>query len=150
MLLGERGAAGRHGPRHAGPVEADHVGVALAHDDLVGGDDVGLGPVQAVQRLATWRRPGSRGVLVLRRVRRPRQDAAAERHRLAGLGEDREHHPGPERVLQAVAPVGERQAGLAQQLGGDAEARLSWSQSSGAQPSLNGRATSPASPRRRR
>ena len=34
VLLGQGGAAGGHGPGHAGLEEADHVGVALADHDL--------------------------------------------------------------------------------------------------------------------
>ena len=120
VVLGERRAARRHRPRHAGLVEADHVGVALAHDDLVGRGDVGLRPVQPVERLRLGVDRRLRRVLVLRRIGRAGQDPPADRHRLAGVGEDREQHPGPEGVLQPVAPVGERQPGRPQQLAVDA------------------------------
>ena len=102
-------------------MEADDVRVALAHDDLVLGDDVCLGPVQPVQGSALGVDHRLRRVLVLRRIRRAGQYPPAEGDRIAGVGEDREQHAGAERVLQAVALVGEREAGVAQQVGGNAE-----------------------------
>ena len=120
VVLGERRAARRHGPLDAGAVEADDVGVALADHDLVGGCDVGLRPVQPVERLRLGVDRRLRRVLVLRRVVGAGQDAAADRHRLAGVAEDREQDPRPEGVLQAVAAVAERQPGRLQQLAGDA------------------------------
>ena len=50
VLLGEGGTACRHRTWNAGAVEADHVGVPLADDHLVGTHDVGFGPVQPVER----------------------------------------------------------------------------------------------------
>ena len=120
VVLGERRAARGHGPGHADAVEPDDVGVALAHHDLVGRRDVGLGPVQPVQRLGLGVDRRLRRVLVLGRVVRAGQDATADGHGLAGVGEDREQHPGPQRVLQPVAPVVERQPGRPQPLGVDA------------------------------
>ena len=51
VLLGERRSARCDRSRHARQVESDHVGVALAHDHLVGVDDVAFGPIQSVERL---------------------------------------------------------------------------------------------------
>ena len=101
-------------------MEADDVGVPLAHDDLVGVGDVGLRPVEPVQglRLGVDRR--LRRVLVLRRIGRARQHPPTDRHGLAGVGEDREQHAPPEGVLHAIATVGERQSGRPQQLAVDA------------------------------
>ena len=109
VFLGERGAAGGDRSRHTGTVESDDIGVALAHHDLVVLGDVGLRPVQAVQhlRLGVDRRLGR--VLVLGRIVGAGQDPTAEREGFARLGEDREHHPTPERVLHLVALVAERQ-----------------------------------------
>ena len=120
VVLGERRAARRHRPLDAGAVEPDHVGVALAHDDLVRRDDVGLRPVQPVQRLGLGVDRRLRRVLVLRRVVGAGQDAAAERHRLAVLAEDREQHPGPEGVLHPVAAVAERQPRVCSRSAADA------------------------------
>ena len=121
VLLGEGGATGGNGASHAGSVEADHVGVALAHHHLVVFGDVGLRPVQPVQhlRLRVDRRLG--GVLVLRRIVGAGQDPTAERERLARLGEDREHHPASERVLHLVALVAERQTHRLHHVGGCAQ-----------------------------
>ncbi len=117
VFLRERRATGGHRTRHAGTVESDHVGVALADHDLVVLGDVGLRPVQPVEdlRLGVDRR--LRGVLVLRRIVGSGQDPTAERQRLARLGEDREHHPRPERVLHLVALVPERQPDRLQDVG---------------------------------
>ena len=120
MVLGERCPARGHGPRHADLVEPDDVGVPLAHDDLVGVGDVGLRPVEPVQRLRLGVDRRLRRVLVLRRIGRARQHPPTDRHGLAGVGEDREQHAPPEGVLHAVATVGERQAGRPQQLAVDA------------------------------
>ena len=151
VLLGEGRAAGGDGPGHPGPVEADHVGVALAHHDLPGPDDLGLGPLEAVEGLGLRVDGGLRRVLVLGRILAPGQHPAPEGHRVTHLVEDGEHHPGAEGVLQPVAAVREGQPDVAQQRRPRRpEPRTSASQSSGAQPSRNWRATSPSIPRLRR
>jgi hypothetical protein len=110
VLLGQRRAAGGHGPFHTRSEQPDHIGVPLAHHHLVPRDDVVLGPVQGVQG-ATFRVDGRLGgVLVLGRVGTARQDPPAERHRVARRVADREQHPGPEGVLELPPPVDERQA----------------------------------------
>ena len=151
VLFGQRRAAGGHRPLHTRSVKADDIGVALAHDHLVGSDDLALRPVQPVQRFRLGVDVGLGRVLVLRRVGRAGQDASAERHRIAVLRHDREHHPSAERVLQPPRLVGERQPRVAQQhRRAGRTSRLIASQSSGAHPNLNCRAMSPASPRLRR
>src|SRR5207237_406912 len=50
VLIGQGRAAGGNRTRHARAEQPDHVGVALAHDDLAGLHHVALGPVEAVQR----------------------------------------------------------------------------------------------------
>ncbi len=117
MLLGECRTAGGHRTRHARTVEPDHIGVALTDHDLIVLGDVGLRPVQPVEdlRLGVDRR--LRGVLVLRRIVGSGQDPPTERERLPRLGEDREHHPRPERVLHLVALVAECQPDRLQHIG---------------------------------
>ena len=120
MLVGERRAAGGHGQGHAGTVEADDVGVALADDGRAGRDDRGLGPVEPVQHLGlvVERRLGR--VLVLALVARALaagQDAAAEADGVAPVVVDREQDAGPEVVVQPAPAVHAGEAGaLAQSL----------------------------------
>ena len=52
VVVGERGAAGRHRVRLTGERERHHVGVALADEDLPAGHDLGLRPVEPVQQAA--------------------------------------------------------------------------------------------------
>ena len=81
------GAARGHRPVQADLGEPDHVGVALADDDLVLSDRLVLGPVEAVEHLAlaVHRRLGGVLVLGLRTSvaagRGSRQDPATERGR---------------------------------------------------------------------
>ena len=51
VLFGESRATRGHRAGHAGPMETDDVGVALAHHDLVVLHHVGLGPVESVESL---------------------------------------------------------------------------------------------------
>ncbi len=116
MLFGQRRAARGHSTLDTGAVESDHIGVSLAHDHLIGSNDVAFSAVQAVQRLRLGVDVGLRRVLVLRRIVRTRQDPTAEGNRITVLRHDREHHPAAERVLQPTGFVGERQAGVAQRI----------------------------------
>ena len=119
MVLGERRAARGDGPLDADTVEPDHVGVALTHDDLVGGGDVSLGPVEPVQGLRLGIDRRLRRVLVLRRVLRAGQDPPAEGDGLTRVAEDREQHPRPERILHPVAAVAEGEPDGLEELGTD-------------------------------
>ena len=116
MVFGQGGAAGGHRPGDAGAEEGDHVGVALADHGLRPGHDVGLGPVETVEDAALLVDGRLRRVLVLGPAL---QGPAAEGHRVAPHIEDREHHPGPEEVLQLVHPVDEGETGVEQVLPGE-------------------------------
>ncbi|MEZ5237481.1 MAG: hypothetical protein R2716_00440 [Microthrixaceae bacterium] len=120
MVLGEGGATGRNRPVDPGPVEAHHVGVALADDHLVGADDLGLGPVQPVEGLGLVVERVVPRVLVLRTLG-VGQLATAEADWPAPLVEDREQHPGPEEVLEPVAAVQHAQTGVLQVLASDTQ-----------------------------
>jgi len=50
VIFAKGRAARRHGTRHPGHEERDDVGVTLTDDDLVGLDDVVLGPVERIER----------------------------------------------------------------------------------------------------
>ena len=110
VVLGESRPARGDRSRDAGTGEADHVGVALAHDDLIGGDRIGLGPVDGVQRLGLVVEDVVTRVLVLRSVGVGQLPSAEADHPVA-LVEDREQDPAAEEVLQAVATVEEPEAG---------------------------------------
>ena len=117
VFFSEGRTARGHRTADARAMETDDIGIALAHDDLIGVDDVALGPVEPVERARFGVDRRLRRVLVLRRVGGTGQDAPAQRRRLTVLGEDGKHHPRPERVLYTPRLVGEPQPGFAQQFG---------------------------------
>ncbi len=117
MAFGEGGATGRHGPTEAGGGHPDDVGVALAHHHLAVLHHLGLGPVEPVEDLPLVVEGASGGVLVLGALG-PGQDPPAQGHGIAPDVEDREQHPAPEAVLEAVALVDEPQTGVARHIGG--------------------------------
>ena len=99
VLVGQGRAARRHGPPEAGAMEADHVGIALAHDDLAGFDNARLRPVEPVQRSALRVDLRLGRVLVLRSIGIG-ELAAAERDRRARRIEDREQDAALEEVVE--------------------------------------------------
>ena len=116
VLVGEGGAAGGDGPVEADLGEADHVGVALADDDLVGPHRLVLGPVEPVEDLALAVERGLRRVLVLGRPALGHHPPA-EADGVALDVEDREQDPGPEEVVGAAPLALPAEAGVAQHLG---------------------------------
>ena len=115
--------------------EADDVGVALADDDLVGVDDVVLGPVQAVEDLALGVERVS-GVFRYFAPSAPGSMRPPKADRIALGVEDREQHPAAEEVLHPAAPVQRAEPGVAAATSSGSLQRLgpAASQSSGAQP----------------
>ena len=111
MLVGQGGATGGYGSRQTGQEEADHVGVALAHDHFIGLDHALLRPVQAVEHAALGVDRRLLRVLVLGTIA-AREDAAPEGHRLAAGIEDREHDPASKGVLLPVATIEEAEPGV--------------------------------------
>ena len=118
VLLRQRSATRRHSPGHAGLEEGDHVGVALAHDDLGELDDLLLGPIEPVERASLGVDRGLRRVLVLRFVafgwRGPgcgRQDATSHGDGPAAWVADREDHPISQEILRPAPLVDEAKAG---------------------------------------
>ena len=120
MLVGQGRPARGHRPGQAGAREGDDVGVALAHDDLAGAHDVGLGPVEAVEHAALRVDGRLRRVLVLRAVaagHRPsaERDGIAVGAKIGNMTRSRNAS------CMAVATVEEPEPGVAQHVVGEPE-----------------------------
>ena len=111
VIVGERGTAGRDRDGHTCERERHHVGVSLADDDLAARHDLALGEVEAVEQPRLLIDAGLGRVLVLRALA-ALEETPAEADRLAAGVPDREHETRPERVLQLVRLVHEREAGV--------------------------------------
>jgi len=155
MLFAQGRAASRDCARHTSPKERDDVGVALAHDYLAGLDDVILRPVQRVKspalgvdgRLGLFlyfgsTRPSGRTVsLAEGRILPPTATALPEGSKIGKMTRARSASCRRSRLFTKPSPV------PSSTLGDKLSELLRASQSSGAHPSWNFRATSPFIPR---
>ena len=114
VLFPEGGATGGDGSRHPCLEEGDHIGVALADDDLIGLDDVLLRPVECIESPTLrvdrrLRRVLVLGLVALRRrcSGRRRKDASSYSDRTTTWIENREHNPCSEEVLGPTTLIDE-------------------------------------------
>ena len=151
VLVGEGGAAGGDRDRQAALGEADHVGVALADDDLVAGARSRPWPSSGRRAPCSSGRARVSGVFGTWGRRRSGIMRPPKPDRIALDVEDREQHPGPEEVLLAPGLVHEPEAGVDERLLRRAEPTGPGGPSRRA-PSRSGtaRTTSPSKPRSRR
>ena len=121
VVGGHGGAAGGDGALDSRLVEADHIGVALAHDDLVHAARLGLGPVEAVEQASLVVDLGLVGGVLVLGALGVGQLAATEPDGVSPLVEDREHDAGPEEVVLLPSLVEASQPGPLEVLGRQVE-----------------------------
>ena len=112
VVLGEGGAQHGNDVLDTGLPARHGADVTFHHDDLAGGDDMVLGPVEPVQVLALVENRGLGGIEVLSVGLFLIQRTAAERDAAPLLIEDGEHHTIEEPVDQAAVASRKRHVGI--------------------------------------